>query len=76
MLAPVLNDNFVIFVYKFFMHIASSICNRFFKIVFINNYCISSENLPYIGRCKLVRAIVVFYNQMLFYGVIFRKSDS
>ena len=31
-----------------------------FIIVFIYNYCIISENLPYIRRCKLVCAIVVF----------------
>ena len=33
----------------------------FFIIVFIYDYCIIYENLPYIGTCKLLSAIVVFY---------------
>ena len=34
----------------------------FFIIVFIYFYCIIRENLPDIGRYKLVRAVVVFCN--------------
>ena len=61
MLVPALNAILFMFVFLLFMHIASRISNRFF-IGFIYNYYIICENLPYIRRCKLVSAIVVFYN--------------
>ena len=61
MLVPVLNG--ILFMFLFFMHIASRISNCFYVIVFkYNYYYIICENLPYIGRCKLVSATVVFYN--------------
>ena len=64
---------FYLCFFKCFMHIASGIFNRFLLLFFIYNYCVICENLPYIRRYKLLSAIVVFYNLMLFYGAIFRK---
>ena len=46
-----------------------------FMSVFIYNYCIICENLPNIERLMVVRAIVVFYNELI-YGTTFRKVIS
>ena len=46
-----------------FMHIASRICNRFFIIVFIYDYCIICENPPYIGGCNLGSTIVAVFKK-------------
>ena len=55
------NCYFIYVCFWIFMHIASRICYRFFIIVFINNYYIICENLPYIWKCKLFSAIVVYF---------------
>ena len=50
------------FIYVFLIFL--SILPRVFVIIviIIYNYCIICDNVPYIGRCKLVSAIIVFYN--------------
>ena len=49
-------------IYVFFMPIAFRICNHFSLLFLYIIILLSCEKLPYIGRCKLVSAIVIFYN--------------
>ena len=55
---------YFIYVWIFLlMHFASRICQSFFfLIIFIYNYGIICENLPYNRRHKLVSTIIMFYN--------------
>ena len=54
------------FIYGCFFFIFYAYCFKdlwsFFIIILIYNNCMISENLPYVWRCKLVCAIIVFYN--------------